>query len=739
MSNLTGFVKRLRDIMRNDAGINGDAQRIEQIAWLLFLKVYDAKEQDWEWDDESYESIIPSECRWSNWAADDKSGTAMTGDELLGFVNNTLFPTLKKLPVDAATPIRKAIVRTTFEDANNYMKDGVLLRQVINVIDELDLSDYEESHAFGEIYESILKELQSAGSAGEFYTPRAVTDFMAMMIQPKIGEHMADFACGTGGFIVSWLKELQKQVKSTADAKKYADSIYGIEKKQFPYMLCITNLLLHGLDIPQVYHDNSLLRDVLDYTEEDQFEVILMNPPYGGSEKVDVKNHFPTDLASGETADLFMSVIMYRLKKGGRCAVVISDGFLFGIDDSAKVNIKKKLIADFNLHTIIRLPGNVFAPYTDIPTNILFFDKTMPTERIWFYRLDMPEGIKHFSKTKPMQLEHFAPVVEWWDNRKEIKDPIKEGTFVETWKAQCVDVETIKTNGYALNYCDYPQEEQVVLTPNEVLSTYVTKREFIERRLSVATEALHKYLSGQAGTRLNSFAELTAQLEILNHNFPIDMRYSLLKAAVKGQLTEQLESDSVSDLISVEENEEVPYYVPNTWKWVRLSAICKYIQRGKSPKYSTIEKIPVISQKCNQWKGFQLEKALFIAPETIGTYTEERFLQDEDILINSTGLGTLGRVAMYPARNNPYGIAVADSHVTVVRLNQKYMLPQFFYAYWSNPSVQFVIESQATGSTKQKELGLKTLQNYFVPVPPIEEQQRIIQKLNELLPICEMR
>ena len=361
MSNLTGFVKRLRDIMRNDAGINGDAQRIEQITWALFLKVYDAKEQDWMWDDEGYESIIPEPCRWTNWAVDDKSGTAMTGDKLLDFVNNTLFPTLKNLPVDASTPVKKAIVQTVFADANNYMKDGVLLRQVINVIDELDLGDYEESHAFGEIYESILKELQSAGSAGEFYTPRAVTDFMAQMICPQIGENMADFACGTGGFLVSWLKELHKQVQTTGDETAYSNSIYGVEKKQFPYMLCVTNLLLHNVDNPQVYHDNSLLHDVLDYTREDQFDVVLMNPPYGGSEKADVKNHFPADLASSETADLFLSVIMYRLKEGGRAAVILPDGFLFGTDN-AKLNIKKKLLSEFNLHTIIRLPGSVFSP-----------------------------------------------------------------------------------------------------------------------------------------------------------------------------------------------------------------------------------------------------------------------------------------------------------------------------------------------------------------------------------------
>ena len=483
MSNLSGFVKRLRDIMRNDAGINGDAQRIEQIAWMLFLKVYDTKEQDWKFNDDNYTSIIPQECRWANWAVDDKSGSAMTGDRLLDFVNNTLFPVLKGndikdsngkvlingVKVDASTPIKKAIVQTTFADANQYMKDGVLLRQVINVIDELDLSDYEESHAFGDIYESILKELQSAGSAGEFYTPRAVTDFMAQMIQPKIGETMADFACGTGGFITSWLKVLQRQVRSTADAQKYGDSIYGIEKKQFPYMLCITNLLLHGLDVPRVFHENSLLKEVLDYTESDQFDVILMNPPYGGSEKSEVKNHFPSDLASSETADLFMSVIMYRLKKNGRAAVILPDGFLFGTDN-AKVNIKKKLLSEFNLHTVVRMPGSVLAPYTSITTNILFFDRTKPTEETWFYRLDMPEVYKHFSKTKPMKLEHFDPVVEWWNNRQEI-------TVDGFDKAKKYTVQQLTEDfGYNLDQCGYPHIEEEILDPMDLIQRYQEER-----------------------------------------------------------------------------------------------------------------------------------------------------------------------------------------------------------------------------------------------------------------------
>ena len=472
--------------MRNDAGINGDAQRIEQIAWLLFLKVYDSKEEDWEFDDDDYQSIIPDNCRWKAWAHDDRTGNAMTGDSLLDFVNNTLFPTLKGLQVSADTPISKSVVQSAFEDSNNYMKDGVLLRQVINVIDELDLSDYEESHAFGEIYESILRELQSAGSSCEFYTPRAVTDFMAKMIQPRIGEKVADFACGTGGFLTSWLNELSKQIQTTEDQEEYNCSIYGIEKKQFPYILCVTNMLLHGIDVPQIYHDNSLLRDVLDYTERDQFDVILMNPPYGGNEKNDVKNHFPADLASSETADLFMAVIMYRLKKNGRAAVILPDGFLFGTDN-AKVALKQKLLGEFNLHTVIRMPHSVFSPYTSITTNILFFDRTQPTKETWFYRLDMPEGYKNFSKTKPMKLEHFAPAIEWWNDRKEISIDGFD-------KAKKYTVEEIAARNYNIDLCSYPHEEEEILPPKELIQQYQEKRASlnadIDRILAQITDIL---------------------------------------------------------------------------------------------------------------------------------------------------------------------------------------------------------------------------------------------------------
>ena len=406
---INNLVKRLQDIMRNDAGVNGDAQRIEQLVWLLFLKVYDSKEELWEFEDDDFESIIPEEYRWRNWAVDNKDGKALTGDSLLEFVNQKLFPTLKDLVIDETTPISKAIVKYAFEDSINYMKDGVLLRQVVNVIDEVEFTEYEERHAFNDIYETILKDLQSQRASGEFYTPRAVTDFIVNMVKPQLGQKVADFACGTGGFLVSALKYMETQIKTIEDRKAYDSSVFGIEKKALPHLLCITNLLLHDIDEPRVMHSNSLEKNVRDYKEEDRFDVILMNPPYGGSEKDAVKVNFPMELRSSETADLFMSVIMCRLKRNGKAAIVLPDGFLFGTDN-AKVAIKEKLLNEFNLHTVIRLPHSVFAPYTSITTNILFFDKTGPTKETWFYRMDMPEGYKNFSKTKPIKVEHLDPI-----------------------------------------------------------------------------------------------------------------------------------------------------------------------------------------------------------------------------------------------------------------------------------------------------------------------------------------
>lgn len=309
---------------------------------------------------------------------------------------------------------------------------------------------------------------------------------MVQMINPKLGESVADFACGTGGFLTSTLKYLEPQKKSAEDIDKYNNTIYGIEKKPMPYLLCITNMLIHDVDEPKIFHMNSLEKNVRDYKEEDKFDIILMNPPYGGSEKDAVKNNFPTDLRSSETADLFIDVIMYRLKKNGRCAVIIPDGFLFGVDN-AKVAIKTKLINEFNLHTIIRMPHSVFAPYTSITTNILFFDNTKPSEETWIYRMDMPEGYKNFSKTKPIQLEHFKPVIDWWNNRKEI-------IIDEFPKAKRYFKKDIEKLNYNLDLCGYPHVEDEILDPKDLIQQFREKMDSynaeMERTLAKILELL---------------------------------------------------------------------------------------------------------------------------------------------------------------------------------------------------------------------------------------------------------
>ena len=486
---ITNFVKRIQDVMRNDAGVNGDAQRIEQIVWTLFLKIYDAKEEEWELINDDYVSIIPDNCKWRNWAVDNKDGQALTGDALLAFVNNELFPTLKNLEVSEDTPMNQVMVRYAFEDANNYMKDGVLLRQVINIIDEIDFTEYEERHAFGSIYESFLKDLQSAGNAGEFYTPRAVTDFMVKVTKPKLGERIADFACGTGGFLVSALNALSEQAgESNENREIYNNSVYGVEKKALPHILCVTNMLLHDIDNPTIIHGNTLETDYKEYRKMEKFDLVLMNPPYGGNEKDSVKSNFPAELRSSETADLFIDIIMFRLNKDGRCAIILPDGFLFGTDN-AKVNIKKKLLEEFNLHTVVRMPHSVFAPYTSITTNILFFDNTHPTEETWFYRLDMPEGYKNFSKTKPMKLEHFQQVLDWWDNRTEIE----EDGFP---KAKKYTVEEIVANGYNIDLCGYPHEEEEIRDPMDVINQYQEKRASLNAEIDHVLEKITSLLGG---------------------------------------------------------------------------------------------------------------------------------------------------------------------------------------------------------------------------------------------------
>ena len=476
---IDNLVKRLQNIMRQDSGVDGDAQRIAQIVWILFLKVYDAKEELWEFHDDDYESIIPEELRWREWAVDNKDGKAMTGDELLTFVNDRLFPTLKSLEVDETTPRKSAIVKEVFEDAFNYMKNGVLLRQVINAIDEVDFTELDERHAFNDIYETILKDLQSAGNSGEFYSPRATTEFIAEMINPQIGERVADFACGTGGFLTSALEILQNQIKTVEDKETVNRSLFGIEKKNLPHLLCMTNLLLHDIDEPNIMHGNSLEKNVRDYKEEDRFDCIMMNPPYGGTEEKIIQSNFPTELQTSETADLFVALILYRLKQNGRVGIILPDNFLFGNENSQKA-LKERLLNECNLHTIVKLPAGVFAPYTSITTNILFFDKTEATKEIWYYDVPLPEGYRSFSKTKPFKTVHLDGVRKWWNDRDK-----------EDLNSYKVSMDEVISKEYNLDFKN-PNKlvEEKVYTLDELLTTMDIKSKNIVSLVDKIREAL---------------------------------------------------------------------------------------------------------------------------------------------------------------------------------------------------------------------------------------------------------
>ena len=497
--------------MRKDAGINGDAQRIEQMVWMFFLKVYDAAEEDWEVDalekGEEFKSIIPEELRWRNWAPstdeDGKlKGDILTAGRLLDFINEKLFRVLKGedsldgsikgIQVTHETARHQAIVRDVFQEVNQYMKNGVLLRQMIDEIDAVDMLDSEESHAFGEMYETLLKDLQAAGNAGEFYTPRPLTDFTIAHLDPKLGERMGDLAAGTGGFIISTLNYLEKQKKTANDEEKFQKSVMGQEWKPFPYLLGVTNIMLHGIKDPDFFHMDSLGKNMSTYQEEGKLDTIAMNPPYGGATDAATKMNFKQEYRSSETADLFMVLIMQRLNRGGRAGVVVPDGFLFGTD-GAKLAIKKRLLTEFNLHTIIRLPGSVFAPYTSIATNVLFFNneraegatESYATRETWFYRMDMPEGYKHFSKTRPILNQHFEAVNVWWSNRQVIDNGEKSRSFTPQ---ELIDA------GCNFDQCKFPKEEEVVLRPEALLKQYHEERTALEAKIDAQLREIEALL-----------------------------------------------------------------------------------------------------------------------------------------------------------------------------------------------------------------------------------------------------
>jgi type I restriction enzyme M protein len=435
-------VKSIQDIMRQDTGVDGDAQRISQLCWMFFLKIIDDQDQQLEVMQPGYRSPLPENLRWRAWAANPEG---ITGDELTAFINSQLFPQLKELTIMGKQGDRRRVVRDVFEDAYNYMKSGQLMRQVVNKINEVDFNNLAERQHFGDIYEQILNDLQSAGNAGEYYTPRAVTAFMVDRIDPRPGELLFDPACGTGGFLTCALRHMRERyVKKPEDEQTMQQALRAVEKKQLPHMLCVTNMLLHGVENPGfVRHDNTLARPFISWGQSDRVDIVLTNPPFGGREEDGIESNFPKHFQTRETADLFLALIIRLLKPNGRAAVVLPDGSLFG--EGVKTRLKEHLMEECNLHTIVRLPNSVFKPYASIGTNLLFFEKGEPTKDIWFYEHRVPEGQKAYSMTKPIRVEYLKPCVDWWGGAK--RKGRKEAEVA--WR---VTSDEVKARGYNLDF-----------------------------------------------------------------------------------------------------------------------------------------------------------------------------------------------------------------------------------------------------------------------------------------------
>ena len=765
------LVKRLQDIMRKDAGINGDAQRIEQMVWMFFLKVYDAAEEDWELvaedNGETFKSIIPEPLRWHNWApSKDEEGkeknNTLTGQLLLDFINDKLFRVLKGMDYGAKsikdengkmidnpdyiegikvtrdTPRHKAVVYDIFGEVNQYMKNGVLLRQMIDEIDAVDLLDSEESHQFGDMYETLLKDLQAAGNAGEFYTPRPLTDFTVEHLDPKLGEMMGDLAAGTGGFIISTLKYLEKQKNTAKDEELFQQSVMGQEWKPFPYLLGVTNIMLHGIKDPMFFHMDSLGKNMSEYQEEGKLDTIAMNPPYGGATDSATKMNFKAEYRSSETADLFMVLIMQRLNRGGRAGVVVPDGFLFGTD-GAKLAIKKRLLQEFNLHTIIRLPGSVFSPYTPIATNILFFNNERAegapegykTRETWFYRMDMPEGYKHFSKTRPILNQHFEVVNEWWQNRQVLEDGEKSRSFT---------AQELMDMGCNFDQCKFPKEEEEVLRPEELLKKYHKLKDTLNCEIEVVVSNFEALLENKEIKEADlSIKNPCGVLSDLISGIPERLKKSILQEAIEGRLVPQDPNDEPAsvlldkirkekarlvkdgklkkkDLVEtpVEEN-EIPFKIPKSWEWCRVGTVAEYVNGlAFKPEDWETSGLPIIRiQNLTDYN-----KPL--------NYTTKKFddkfkVENGDLLFSwSATLDSFiwkGQTAWL------------NQHIFKVNPRVGIFKGYLYYALKAIVSNL----SDITHGLTMKHLTRGVFENYSFPLPPLAEQKRIVAKIEQLM------
>lgn len=716
MANLQGILKSIRDIMWQDSGLNGDAQRIEQLGWMLFFKIFSDKDQELELLDDNYKSPIPTELHWDNWAGDDEG---ITGDELIEFVDRKLFPTLRDLRV--VDNKRALIVREVFEGNNNYMKSGINIRKVLNKLNELDFNVAKDRHAFGELYETILKDLQSAGKSGEFYTPRAITQFLTERINPTIGERVLDPACGTGGFLTGAIDHLKDQAKNVEERQSVQQNVVGWEYKPLPFLLATTNLILHDIEVPNITFRDALDQPLSGYTEKDRVDVILANPPFGGIVANNNEKNFPQTYRTKESADLFLILMIHLLKMGGRAGIVLPDGSLSG--DGVKQRVRERLLSDCNLHTVVRLPNSVFQPYAMVATNLLFFTKGAPTREVWYYEHRLPEGQKSYSKTKAIRPEEFEPIKEWWDNRQESN---------VAWK---VRIETIKSRNYDLDIKN-PHKTEVVFehTSREYIgilqSAFSETSNLIKKiteEISEGDSALYHLFErlGLAGDKLEGFS-----VEVTNSkNFISALRNAILIEAMKGKLARQDPTDEPANIllekIRSERDEliaqknlkrdkplaavnakEKRFEIPSNWVWCRLGDVITMIYGSALTKAQTIP---------------NAEFPVYGSNGIVGYFNE--FLTDKKaIIIGRKGSSGALNISERPSWTTDVAYYVEETD----NLN----FPFLHYLLSS-------LNLDRLGKGIKPGLNRTEVYNLAIALPPLEEQGRIVSKLESLMELCD--
>jgi len=699
------LIKSIQDIMRQDDGVDGDAQRLSQLVWMIFLKILDDTEQELELIDAKYVSAVPAKFQWRTWAADQEG---LTGEELNNFVNNELFPGLRKL-TGSANP-RTLIVREAFEDSYNYMKSGTLLRQVINKINGIDFNARSDRHQFNDLYEKLLKDLQSAGNSGEYYTPRALTEFIVEMVDPKLGDLVYDPACGTGGFLGNSIDHIRKQVKTAEDEAKLQASIRGTEKKQLPHLLCLTNMFLHGFDAPlTIRRSNTLSRPLRDYGPADRVDVVVTNPPFGGIEEPGIEQNFPQRVRTRETADLFLVLIMRLLKDGGHAGVVLPDGTLFG--EGVKTRIKEQLLAECNLHTIVRLPNSVFAPYTTIATNLLFFTKGQPTEEVWYYEHRLPRGVKAYNKTKPLGGEEFNPIRDWWSRR------------VENDYAWRVPLSEIKSRNYDLDI-HHPSAHVLDSVPaTALLSAYRRDQQLLDEISERVGKVLCETVTGPSDSDQCVVAEHVPEFV----RIPGGVEYAwktAIAAALHGRMRHVSESQSDSQLDAVASDPGGPWELPAHWKWARLadlseSVLGKMLDKDKNKGNNR----PYLRNTNVRWFGFDLSdlKEMRFEDREFDRYA----LLPGDVVVCEGG--EPGRAAMWGDDTFDMRIQKALHRVRCGPL----LRPEWLVYTLRGLADDGSLKRYFTGIGIQHLTGA-SLRKVSIPLPPPSEQDRMISMLQNV-------